>query len=351
MICQTLAEVDSEPIRNSCIECLKAHAKYYPDQVLESVVKKLVTENDEIKTETTADLLQYLGSLKRRFSAMCELACSAGEPFTSNIIPKVISVIVGSSSSQTPKKAVVGFSCLRKAIEISESNQEWLCEYLYNEEGAPAVFIKWWIIGAFAGNDSNQTTNEDIFEDPELLQEVAAIISLIVRTLNASIQGALVLEILPLFFHWNVLNENCLKDAGVLPDYKPLDESSPWQQTQTVILLEAVIGSLRRDEVVQEALSKTTVLELYEHLSALAIFNLHPPTRLSSARLLGCLINKTPQEVHLVKLLADLKAAINPVLDDSIIPLWQRLSAVKLHIWVTKALLLRGHDDADIWID
>ncbi|XP_046385484.1 MMS19 nucleotide excision repair protein homolog isoform X2 [Ischnura elegans] len=355
LICQTLEEAESVQIRNSCMECLKAQAKHYPKEVMDLIVKKLIPDLDDEQLEKgSEDFSKYQALKRRRWSSMCELACCVGEPFTSYVIPKVISAVINLSSCHEGGKSSVGISCLKKAIELAETNRDSLCEYLNSELCAPAVLINWWLRGVVSVRDVEghpMDSAAKMFEDCSLLNEVATLVSLIVRTVSSSAQASLILRLLPLFFHWSFLNEKCLEEADLPKNIKLLDESSPWQQTQTVILVEALIGSLRREQEVCDALSNVGIMELFEQLLSLAIFNPHPPTRLSSSRLLGCLINKLPEEMHLTKLLADLKAAVTPVLEDSIIPDWQRISSVKLHVWVTKALLLRGHEDADIWIE
>ncbi|XP_064601049.1 MMS19 nucleotide excision repair protein homolog [Liolophura sinensis] len=129
-----------------------------------------------------------------------------------------------------------------------------------------------------------------------------------------------------------------IRDYNIKLDmpFQPLSVSSPWKQSQLVCVLTAVVCSLPKEDRLKEE------AELLEKLTDLALKNLHAATSDSAAKCIGGLVNKIPDEQELGSVASKLKGRLSEVVTSKMNQS-ERCRALTAIIWLTKALVLRGH--------
>ncbi|PNF31558.1 hypothetical protein B7P43_G00763 [Cryptotermes secundus] len=120
--------------------------------------------------------------------------------------------------------------------------------------------------------------------------------------------------------------------------------SSSWHVTQSVVLLEALLSPVRQD------VNIPPLSCLVMQLQTLAIHTSHPLTSRSAARFVASLVNKAHDDEPLAVLLSNLLVTLLDTLDQDDIPVMKATNAVNLFAWLTKALVMRGHRQTDIWV-
>ncbi|XP_013406469.2 MMS19 nucleotide excision repair protein homolog, partial [Lingula anatina] len=118
--------------------------------------------------------------------------------------------------------------------------------------------------------------------------------------------------------------------------FKPLQASSPWQQTQALHVFLAVICALHQNVLVPSLYS------LLDMLVNLTLQLSHSLSQLGTVKCLAGLINKAPQGTELDSYLESLKQKLETLLNTRV-ESGQHQGAALVWQWVTKALVLRGH--------
>lgn len=321
LLCTYVKHEDSPQVRQEVTACLKELARLFPDEVMEAVVlSKLQWTKDSGSGDATNALL-----VPRCMDALCEIAVA--EPFTTYIVPQILDFITGKFQADECR---AGIRSLRTLVEAPESGSK-LHTYLCVQCGAVSRLVSWWLRGI------QEDKHPQIFYNEDLLVNIAKVVSTILRTQPTSVQSEVVAEFIP-----------CFLDSGLSPEdisFRPLEASSSWHVTQSVVLLEALLSPLRHD------VNIAYMSCLVKRLQTLAIHTSHSLTSRSAARFAASLVNKARDDADLTLLLSDLLAMLMDTVDGDDVPVMQATNAVSSLSWLTKALIMRGHIQTDTWID
>uniref|UniRef100_A0A8C4N9R5 MMS19 nucleotide excision repair protein n=1 Tax=Eptatretus burgeri TaxID=7764 RepID=A0A8C4N9R5_EPTBU len=189
---------------------------------------------------------------------------------------------------------------------------------------------------AYGGDRVSDDSDGDasiIWHDSTVIGAVSRLLAAISSFAEAKYVEVLLPGLLSLFLD----GDGKLLANGMLEcPFQPLQPNSPWQQTQLTALLAACIGCLQRKVAVPEW------ERLLSYLVKLTLTSEHTPTVTSGATCIAALVNKEPPGPRLDVLLKD----ILKNLDENLSVDRQhgcRLHALKLLLWVTKAVVLRYH--------
>ncbi|XP_069704917.1 MMS19 nucleotide excision repair protein homolog isoform X1 [Periplaneta americana] len=294
LACAYVLQGGRDRVRQEAIACLKRLALHYPNEVMEFVVSSRLQcregEQDVVRMDRCVD-------------ALCCIAVI--EPFTACIVPQLLGFV---TDHQETDVCHMGVRCLRKLVLLPDASAS-VHGYLHMQCGAVSRLVRWWLSG-----------NHD---DEQLLLDSATVVSTIVRMLDHRSQSEVLQELLPLFGEGDTLSHH----------------------TQSVVLLEALLGVVYRDVVIP------ALPQLLSQLQMLVIQSSHPLTVKSSARLLACLVNKARDDDDLLTLLSGFLAMIETILDNPSASLIEVTNATTLILWITKALVLRGHKSVESWAD
>lgn len=320
LLCTYVKQEDSAQVRQKVIACLKVLARLYPDEVMEAAVLSRLQWNTDQGSEDEHNAL----FLARCLDALCAVAVA--EPFTEYLVPRILSFITGKYQAD---ECSAGIRSLRTLVEAPESGSR-VHTYLCVQCGAVSRLVTWWLHGI------QENRYPQIFCNEDLLVDCAKIVSTILRTQSKSVQSDIVAECIP-----------CFLESGLNPEennFKPLEASSPWHVTQSVVLLEALLSPLRQDVII------ASLSCLVTQLQTLAIHTSHSVTSRSAARFVASLVNKANDDEPLSVLLSNLLVILLDTLDQDDIPVMKTTNAINLFAWLTKALVMRGHRQTDIWV-
>ncbi|XP_060063604.1 MMS19 nucleotide excision repair protein homolog [Ylistrum balloti] len=121
--------------------------------------------------------------------------------------------------------------------------------------------------------------------------------------------------------------------------FQPLQVSSPWQQTELITLATPVICSCPI-QVLQSSLR-----DYSQSLLSLSLQSNHELTKRASAKCLAGLINRWPSDESLQTFLQSTCDTLKAILSNDAVEVNKR-AALSQMIWITKALVMRGHSKA-----
>ncbi|XP_066992014.2 MMS19 nucleotide excision repair protein homolog [Anabrus simplex] len=318
LLCKQVKQQDQDSIRREVLACLKELSRVYPEEVMTTIVQAgLNTGLESEPLNGTNGLEMFLC-----MDALCEIA--SREPFTSYVLPHILKCI---TESYQLDKCLIGVKCLRKLVESAGTDVS-ILNYLYLKCNTVSRLLLWWTEGV------RQGALPLLFGHVELMQHTAKIINVILRVQSTESQTAVVVEHVPLFI--NSDSQDC--------KINPLNPSSPWEHTQLVVLLEALLGSVRREVKI------LSFRQLVVMLAQVTMLTSHDITKKSAGRLVSNLINKAECGEELSRLLCEVSDLVKASIscDTS---RQQKLNATHLCVWVTKALVMRGYEQMDLWVD
>lgn len=186
----------------------------------------------------------------------------------------------------------------------------------------------------------NNKSSDNIIHSPDILQCFSACIRYMSTAVEHKQLKELCDKITDLYLHENP--RSFLQQPDELSvKFQPLKVTSPWQQTQLVSLLTPVICSCPSEVAVSNA------DKYIEKLSDLSSSSQHIYTQQSACKCLAGLVNKCPLDENLSLFLQSCQDRLNSVMksDDK-----NKSNHVIQWIWLTKALVLRGHPKAKTYL-
>uniref|UniRef100_A0A1B6CXX0 MMS19 nucleotide excision repair protein n=4 Tax=Clastoptera arizonana TaxID=38151 RepID=A0A1B6CXX0_9HEMI len=317
MIISSVESENSISVRNSCMKCLKILTLKYPAEVEEKVVKTFKTDNI-LSTKTDDIIIQ-----EHKFEGMCFIAVN--EDFSKKFKSQLLSIV--------NLRSTLTLSCLRCLRKLLEDPDSHLDEYLLK-----FISVNTWLISALVSlwiESAKEPDTNAIFTDTENLIEITKIIDFCVQQFCS-------MDVL-----FNNIKESHLKIINYLFDESEEHSryfmvSSKCHQTQVVLLLESLVGSLRAE------VQPISLLRLETILLPLAIHSTHQITHISTVRLIATVINKIEEN--------GISAALNVIfknIESSLISKCEeeKERALMLITYITKSLALRGHPDMDTWLE
>lgn len=306
-------------IRLEAITCFKKLARLHAEEITKNLVdsKLQVFEGGgDANFDEVYECCQF---------ALCEIADI--EPFTTRLVPQFLELVVGPHDF---KKRLVGISCLRKLVEVSDDESR-LHNFLYKQCGVVSCLVSW----CFQKLQDDDIISASQFVD--FLKLIAQVLDCVIRRQVSSVQSDVVSQFVPWF-----LNPEAYFKCGK-PVF-PLNPASPDSQTQLVILLKGLLSSVRQDVNLQ------CREELINILTLLSIETNYIHTHRSASRLVGNLINKAPNDEVLDRVLMKVFEKVKYSVTNEACNVTRKINAVWLMTWVTKGLVMRGHKDAGNWI-
>ncbi|KAL0953388.1 hypothetical protein HGRIS_004627 [Hohenbuehelia grisea] len=203
----------------------------------------------------------------------------------------------------------------------------------YIEHLIPNIY-NWFLYSAFSSDHS------DIVTAPRLLEVAGEIITTVTRALESSPQSTFIAALMSAFFQGDIRGIiHGYPKVSVDTSFAPFEPPSPSKHRHMVILFCSAVYSLHRDVRIQWT-------DLAGLLSKLIIWILEVAEtdlqRLSVMHAVASILNKQA---------GDLSDSMESSLDrfwmneiaDCTMPLDRRTRAIKIWVWVAKALLVRGH--------
>ncbi|XP_078589095.1 MMS19 nucleotide excision repair protein homolog [Branchiostoma floridae x Branchiostoma japonicum] len=323
-----LHDADSTVQRRST-EALAAMATAHPDVVREEVLSKLlqVLENNGPNAMDTNQSEQVCAKHVTNQYVLNTLAAVSTHPtIVRCTIPKLLNhlqVLIENHPDQATQEAIATLDCVHKIVEktvINDSNVQYFIDTIVLNLMSMAL--------AAAVN----TSDENLLHDTSHLEIVANVLRAVAQSLPNSTGKGIVNSTVQAFLQGNL----AALSVNTTANFKPLDVSSPWQQTQTVQLLSAIVCSVARNVDIP------SISELVQKLLTLSCASDHEPTSLAAAKCLSGVVNKWEQGEQLETFLQETRDRLEEMLrktDDK----KARCRAVAVLVWLTKALVIRGH--------
>lgn len=297
-------------VRKEVMECLRALARKNTREVESIIMPQLIIDKDE---EMNLQVQRW------RYETLCSLAVN--NHFMSVVAEQFVYLV-----STCTQLTCIALKCLRESLYKAEHHAKAFIDYLTHKCNIVEFLISWWL---------QRVANDDpLVSSEENLEDTSRIIDTLIRTLSSDIQISVVepaLDILLSTYNGGGNEQNLLN----------VNASS--QYTQVVSLLEALLGSLKPDVNI---LNKRKFDEI---LLPLALYSNHTLTQTSAVRLLASIINKLQPDEVIVAMLNRIEECIKH--EFSTENLNSQKNAALLHIFVTKALVLRGHTIMYHWLD
>ncbi|XP_048516354.1 MMS19 nucleotide excision repair protein homolog isoform X2 [Athalia rosae] len=234
-------------------------------------------------------------TLTRRLEALCAIAKLP------ELGPEVLQNVVSIATSDKLEKSIAALSCLRKVVAF-KSNSFNVQNFLYKDCN---------IIDVLVSTDTNGSFKK--------LSLIASICRSIVRKLEVKDQQIIVNK------YARLLSES-------------LSENN-------VVLLDGLLSGLQRNVNIENTVN------LLKNLSHLAISGSNLSSKQISSKLISVLINKQNEDENLRLILNMLRERIKSILasDDSNIS--PKESVIVLNTWLTKALVVRGSQNSQDYLD
>lgn len=310
IILASVVSEESVDLRKEVMECMAALARKNSGEVERIILPELIIKKDE---EINLQVQQW------RYEALCFLAARR---FFIDDMAQQFTYLVSTCTQLTH----VALKCLRDTVYKAEPAHKEFVEHLTQKCNIIQFLISWWL--------QHVVNDNPLFSNEEHLVDVSRIIDALVRPLSSAVQMSVVEPVLEMFMSKCNNGEN---------GQNLLNVNSSSRYTQMVSLLEALIGSLRPD------VNIATKRNLDDTVLPLAVHSNHMLTRMSAMRLLASIINKLQPDEALTAVLNRLEEYIKHVLSTENTNIQK--NAALLHVYVTKALVLRGHNSMHHWLD
>lgn len=302
------------PVREEILICLKQFSMLYPHEVLKHIVEVKIRDIQSWTASGDQNMCLVLKSL-------CKIADE--DPFSSLVIPCLLHLITGSSSLE---KCKVGVTCFRELLESCYNPKIFI--YVNNQYNVVTCLTNWWLQG-IDGENSHL-----IFENEEILSNTAQILNIVVKNQQSNVQCDIVSTIMP-----QIIDTSFTSCNGSVSNDLNFESSN----NSRIVIIEAILSSVHIDIKIPH------LHGLVIYLVQLALKCSHSATELSASRLSANLINKAVDDQHLLALLSEIFSMCNYALkEDSDV---KRVNAVKVMIWISKALVMRGHAEMKNWVE
>ncbi|XP_066278817.1 MMS19 nucleotide excision repair protein homolog [Branchiostoma lanceolatum] len=310
-------------------EALAAMATAHPDVIQAEVLSKLleVLENNGCNAMDTNQREQVSAKHVTNQYVLNTLAAISTHPtIVRCTVPKLVNhlqALIDSSADEANQEAIATLHCIHGIVEktvIDDSNVQYFVDTIVQNLMCMAL--------AAAVN----TSDRHLVHDTSLLDVVAKALRAVTQRLPNSAGNSIVGKTVQAFLDGNMAALGLNTSAN----FKPFDVSSPWQQTQTVLLLSAIVCSVAQNVDIP---SKS---ELAKKLLMLSCASDHEPTSLAATKCLSGIVNKwelgKALEMFLQETGGQLEEMLRKTVDEK-----GRYRAVAVLVWLTKALVIRGH--------
>ncbi|KAI0241835.1 MMS19 nucleotide excision repair protein [Lamellibrachia satsuma] len=234
-------------------------------------------------------------------------------------------------------EAEVTCHCLHRvtcACVTDISSMQYLCENLLPK--CVSILVQ----GALV--DCSGT--ERLVTNSLVVERVSSIVQIVVENLDTASAKDVISTMTEMFLDSKL---DCLGGAvqNCNTKFQPLQTSSPWQQTQLVMLLMATIcAGVKEANVLRWS-------ELIEGLLSIATQCCHLVSSTSAAKCVGGLVNKLSAGAELDQLVETIRRSTESEIERASLAPERRCQALTLWTWCTKALVLRSHTQQTVFAE
>ncbi|XP_067657510.1 MMS19 nucleotide excision repair protein homolog [Haliotis asinina] len=316
-------------VRDECVSTLQAitclDVEVMKNIILPQIISRLHNEPMETNAPCTFELTkEYL------LTTLTLLATHIG------VVEVVAKEILGFLSCQTDNLSFVSAKCLSTLAHEHQSHQE-IVAFVYESVLKHVLLVLLKDQGAY---DSSQ--GECWGLSNEVVTELAKVFRYTVVSLDRRKAEELMQTVCELLVQSNLA---VVPGADIKSNsFKPLQHTSPSSQTRLVAVLTAVLCSLPREMQIPEV---TTLLQALLQLSRQSSDSF---TWNSATKCFSGLVNKLPADDNLESFIKTTKEVLTGDLELSP-PSPSRERALIIWVWLSKALVLRGHFKANIFIE
>ncbi|GLV44032.1 Mms19 [Carabus blaptoides fortunei] len=283
---------EPELVRNSLLKCLKIFASLYKDEITDKILSSKINVTDTMTLEL------YLETL-------CSIVSE--KSFLDRILPEILDHCTG-ESIDTSK---ISIKCLRKLLEENSNNDD-IQNYLYVKCKILEKMTSW-ILSLIKDNKS----------DFQLLDDTSTILKTVIGYQDRNEQQNII--------------ETYLSE--ILTSYKLNGHT----QDKVIILLDGLLLRLRPDVEIPEKYD--LIRDLLQLSGTIA-----EDTYLYVCKLVANLINKCNEDENLLNILDEIESYISVTLENNS-NATQVKNIIRLISWITKSLIVKGSDKAEIWTD
>ncbi|XP_062576220.1 MMS19 nucleotide excision repair protein homolog [Saccostrea cucullata] len=301
-------------VRNSCKDPCKNMMKVC-SEISSEILPKLLDKIDPVEGE---DILGFVAI----FAADKGVISSTTQKLLSKLQQE--SLAMSESASEMCLWIV---SCLIDISVYVRGNSD--CVSILSTETIPSVY-------RLVVSNSVSDNYSEVLSSPQILQSLATFIRNTVILLDNGLYSKLYNFITNLYFDADK------SDLGLKKPFSPLESTSPSEQTSLVTLLTPVICSCPRQYTLPD------VNKYRDRLCDLSLKSNHDYTKSEAAKCLSGILNKASDDKDLTTFLQSRCEFYDQTLtlnSDS-----RKSSCLQQCIWVTKALVMRGHEEANKFV-
>ncbi|XP_046560408.1 MMS19 nucleotide excision repair protein homolog isoform X2 [Haliotis rubra] len=326
-------------VRDQCVTALQAITCLNVEVMKNIILPQIVSHLHNEPMETNAPC-SFEPTKEYLLTTLTSLATHIG------VVEIVAREILGFLTSQTDNLSLVSAKCLSTLAQEHRSHQE-IVAYVYETllQQVLLVLLKGSSNHGADGQGADGSVGDSRGEcggvSDEVVTELAKVFRYTAVYLDRRKAEELMQTVCELLVRGNMA---VVPGADVkLDSFKPLQHTSPSSQTRLVAVLTAVLCSLPREMQIPD------VMLLLQSLLQLSRKSSHSFTRNSATKCCAGLVNKLPADDSLESFIKETKEVLTGDLELSP-PNPSREKALIIWIWLSKALVLQGHAEANIFI-
>lgn len=308
-ILEQVLNSEDKLVRSSCVEPCKEMMKVY-SEISTEILPKLV---DKINSEEGEVILPFVAI----FSVHQSVISKTTEQLLSKLQQE--SQAMSESALQT---CLWITSCLIDISVYARGNSD--CISVLSLETVPAVY-RMCVSNAVSDNYS------DVLSSPQVLQTLSVFIRNITILLDSGTYAKLYALVTKLY---------CDSDTTQQKSFRPLQVDSPSEQTCLVTLLTSTLCSGPKQFTMPD------IQKYREQLTDLSLRSNHDYTRSEAAKCLAGILNKAADDEDMAVYLQQRGDFYVQTLTSTS----TNTSCLQQFVWVTKALVMRGHKEANKFV-
>ncbi|XP_063434209.1 MMS19 nucleotide excision repair protein homolog [Mytilus trossulus] len=306
-------------VRKSCLEPLKTIAEKHTD-VLESTVIPKVLERlkDGLKNvvKGSEDMDNEINAVLSTVTISYNSLVMVSKELLQVLSGKSATGMENDKAEQRTNNLV---SCLLTVIQKNLDDKKSF-EYLYSNV----------VLNIYKTVIQNSLSSTSVLHSPRIINSFSRCVQCIAIKCDNSQLQALYSLVTKIFLHGSTSDID-ITDGS----FNPLDVSSPCQQTQMVSMVTPVICTCNEKLIDED--------EYVQKLLNLSRTSPHRTTQTEACKCLAGIVNKHPDILQTIDL-SDIEKTVQNKTSES------RLSDLQIIIWLTKALVMRGHQRAQTMI-
>ncbi|CAC5420977.1 MET18 [Mytilus coruscus] len=310
---------EDKDVRKSCLEPLKTIAEMHT-VILESTVIPKVLERLK---DGQKNVFKGSEDMDNEINAVLSTVTISYNSLVM-VSKELLEVLSGMSttgmeSEKTEQRINNLVSCLLTVIKKNLDDKKSF-EYLYSN----------FALNIYKTVIQNSLCSTSVLHSPRIINSFSRCVQCIAIGCDNSQLQALYSLVTKIFLHGSTSAIDITDGT-----FNPLDVSSPWQQTQVVSMVTPVICTCNEKLIDED--------EYVQKLLNLSRMSPHRTTQAEACKCLAGIVNKHPDILQNIDL-SDIEKTVQNKTSES------RRSALQMIIWLTKALVMRGHQRSQTMI-